>query len=541
VQTAAAPRPTSLAADLGAALRASLAKGRPDPLWQPQPGPQRDFYDSTADEVLYGGAAGGGKSSAVVALPLRWASLPHYRALILRRETPQLVDLLDKARGIYRNGVAGAYRGAYPAAEFRGDKGLWTFPSGAQVRFNHCQLDKDAFDYQGHEYPTIIFDELTHFTEAQYLEVKSRNRSGHVGTPCYTRATTNPGGPGHGWVFKRWAPWLDPTATLPDWSEQVVWSDGVTRTVSGTGLPPRRSPDGRALPPAAGGVVLYVAKVGEAERFSTTPFVVDRVSDVDVAATSRTFIPARLSDNPALLKSDPGYRAKLRDNDPVRRAQLEDGNWLVHAASGLYFKREWVTFVDSLPADARAVRAWDKAATEPHPGNPDPDWTRGVKMAYAPSTERFYIADLASVRGGPGTVKATIKATAELDGKGVKIRVPQDPGAAGKSDAADDVRTLQGWTVVAKPVTGDKVTRFGPFSSQASPQSTGGQQGRVCIVRGHWNETLIHELEDFPLGVHDDIADAVSDGFEEAQRFTTATGPACPRPSLNSADVPLGM
>lgn len=537
----AAVPPRSLAADFFEAGQRKRAQVKADPLWTAQPGPQREFTESTADEVLYGGAAGGGKSSAVVALPLRWAALPHYRALILRRETPQLVDLLDKARGIYKTGVAGTYRGAYPAAEFRGDKGLWTFPSGAQVRFNHCQLDKDAFDYQGHEYPTIIFDELTHFTEAQYLEVKSRNRSGHLGTPCYTRATTNPGGPGHEWVFKRWGPWLDSKVVLPDWAEEVVWTDGTVHTVRGVGLPPRTGEDGRPLPPAPGGMVLYVAKVGESERFSTQPFTVDRVSETDVVSTSRTFIPARLSDNPALLRSDPGYRAKLRDNDPVRRAQLEDGNWLVHVARGLYFKREWVTFVDAVPADARSVRAWDKAATEPHPGSPDPDWTRGVRMAYAASTDRFYISGLASLRGGPGAVKALIKATAELDGKGVKIRLPQDPGAAGKSDAADDVRSLQGWTVTAKPVTGDKVTRFGPFSSQASPQSTGGLTGRVCIVRGAWNETLVQELEDFPLGVHDDVADCVSDAFEEAQRFVIAPGPSCPRPSFRTDDAPLGL
>ena len=528
----AAQPPRSLAADFLEAARARRAAPRADPLWAAQPGPQQDFYNSTADEVLYGGAAGGGKSSAVVALPLRWAALPHYRALVLRRETPQLVDLLDKARGIYRNGVAGAYRGAYPAAEFRGDKGLWTFPSGAQVRFNHCQLDKDAFDYQGHEYPTIIFDELTHFTEQQYLEIKSRNRSGVAGTPCYTRATTNPGGPGHGWVFKRWAPWLDPAAVLPDWAEDVVWTDGVTRTVRGTGLPPRVALDGRPLPPAPGGTVLYVAKVGDAERFSTTPFVVDRVSDTDVAATSRTFIPARLSDNPALLRSDPGYRAKLRDNDPVRRAQLEDGNWLVKKGECLFFRREWFEFVDEVPASARRCRAWDLAATEPGPGNPDPDWTAGVRLALD-AAGSFYIDDVVRFRAGPGAVQPRIKATAELDGRACQIRLPQDPGQAGKDQAAAYVRLLSGFRVRTKPVTGDKETRAGLVSAQAHPQSTGGTTGRIKIKRAPWNEALLQELEDFPMGPHDDQVDALSDAFDEL----SATVP----PPRGVGAAPLGM
>jgi len=160
------------------------------------------------------------------------------------------------------------------------------------------------------------------------------------------------------------------------------------------------------------------------------------------------------------------------------------------------------------------VRGWDKAATEPTAENKDPDWTRGVKLAKAYDST-LYIEDLVSLRGGPGAVKALTKNTAELDGPAVVHRIPQDPGAAGKSQAADDVRALEGYIVVTKPVTGDKVTRFGPFSSQASPQSTGGERGRVCIVRASWNEELIHELESFPDGDHDDIADALADAYDQ--------------------------
>lgn len=513
----------SLVADFLDAARKRAASAKRDPVWTPQPGPQREFTESTCDEVLYGGAAGGGKSSGIVALPLRWAEQPHYRALILRRETPQLADLLDKARGIYKHGVEGSYRGAYPDAEFRGDKGLWTFPSGAQVRFNHCQLDKDAYDYQGHEYPTIIFDELTHFSERQYLEIKSRNRSGIAGIPCYTRATTNPGGPGHAWVFKRWGPWLDPTFALPSWEEQILGSDGVTRTVRGVGLPQRLTAEGRPLPPAPGGVVLYVAKIGDVERFSTQPFVVDRVSGVDVSATSRTFIPAKLSDNPALLKSDPTYRAKLRDNDPVRRAQLEDGNWLVKAGEGLFFRREWFEFVDEVPADAKRVRAWDLAATEPSPQNPDPDWTVGVKLALD-AAGTYYVEDVEAFRLGPGSVQPRIKATAEMDGRACRVRLPQDPGQAGKDQAAAYVRLLAGFVVRTKPVTGDKATRAGLVSAQAHPQSTGGKYGRIKVKRAPWNGAFLGELEDFPAGSHDDKVDALSDAFDEL-----ATAQAVPR------------
>lgn len=486
--------------------------------WQPQPGPQSAFYYSDAYETLYGGAAGGGKTSCGVALALPWLHHPQLRVLMLRRTTPQLEDMLDKARGIYRDGVEGEYAGACPTAEFRGDKNLWTFPSGARVRFNHCQYAEDAFNYQGHEYQIIVFDELTHFEESQYREIATRIRAGVAGLPRRLCATTNPGGSGNDWVFKRWRWWLDPKAEIP-------------------GRAPRLAEDGRRLPPAEPGEILWVVRrpgstdeevledhksgacltCGESEACSGEPHA-------RVAATSRTFIPAKASDNPALMRTDPGYTARLLDNDPVRAAQLIDGDWLVKSGAGLYFKREWVTFVDAdaVPANARRCRAWDRAATEPSEKNRDPDWTRGVRLAYADG--RWYIEHVASLRAGPGPVKNLIMNTAESDGKGVRIRIPQDPGQAGKQQAVDDVAALTGFTVTKKPVTGNKVTRFGPVSSQAHPQSTGGEKGRFCIVRGPWNEELIRELEEFPDGAHDDIADALADAHDDLAPLARSPG-----------------
>lgn len=503
-------------------------KAKALPTWTPQDGPQREFYDSTADEVLYGGAAGGGKTSCVVALILKWVAHSQYRALLLRRETPQLEGLLDEASRIYKRGNDGGarpFRASEPAAEFNIVKSVWTFPSGARARFNHCQLDADAFNYQGHEYQTIVFDELTHFTEKQYLEIRTRNRSGVAGIPCYTRATTNPGGPGHEWTFKRWAPWLDPSFDLDDWIIDAEEPDESIAVVAGRGLPKRFDESGKRLPPARGGQVLYVARVGDVDRFSTRPFRYN-----GEAATTRTFIPARLSDNPALLASDPKYRAKLRDNDAVRRRQLEDGDWLVKPSAGLYFKREWFGEpVDAAPPGCIArVRAWDKAATEPHEKNKNPDWTRGLRMSRS-NDGLIYVEHMASLRGGPGPVAHLIKTTAAQDGVDVIVRLPQDPAAAGKSQAASDVQMLEGYTVRVKPVTGDKIVRAGPVSTQANPQSTGGSVGRLRVVRGSWNEEFFRELEDFPDGDYDDIVDALSDGFDELK---DARPPAPPPPPV---------
>ncbi len=491
------------------ARREELARPKLLPQWTPQDGPQRIAYESEAEEVLFGGAAGGGKSHCAVALPLRWRH-PRLRALVLRRKTPQLSDLLEKARLVYRTGSESeGYAAADSAAEERLTDHVWTFSWGSQVRFGHCNDVNDWLNYQGHEYQLIIFDELTQFLEKQYLEIKSRLRSGAPGLPRKVLCTSNPGGPGHGWVFKRWGPWLDPDYKLDSW--EVEWFDeqGGVHIASGTGLPERVA-NGKKIPPARSGQALYVARRGEREFFSTEPFTLDGVD-----AATRTFIGAKLSDNPALLRSDPGYRARLRDNTELRRRQLEEGDWTAKPVAGLLFQRAWFGDpVAKVPDGAYYVRCWDKAATRPHPGNPDPDWTRGLKGAKAPDG-LYYIADLASTRDDPGSVTALMKRTAEADGVECRIRVPEDPGAAGVQASSSDVRSLSGFSVTAVRVTGSKEIRAEAVSKQVHPQSTGGTLGLFRVVRGSWNEAFFSELEEFPDGDHDDIVDTLSDVYDE--------------------------
>jgi hypothetical protein len=111
-------------------------------VWEANPGPQTRFLATRADEALYGGAAGGGKSAAAIASPLRWVHNPNFRALVLRRDTPQLRDLLDKSARLY--GQIGA--------AFNGTTGTWTFPSGARVWFTHCEHENDVSRFDGHEW-----------------------------------------------------------------------------------------------------------------------------------------------------------------------------------------------------------------------------------------------------------------------------------------------------------------------------------------------------------------------------------------------------
>lgn len=175
-------------------------------------------------------------------------------------------------------------------------------------------------------------------------------------------------------------------------------------------------------------------------------------------------------------------------------------------AAGGMFKRAWFEIVDALPAKLRWVRCWDLAATEAQTGK-DPDWTVGLKVGRDPDGI-FYVGGMERLRGSPGQVKTMIKATASQDGKGCRIRLPQDPGQAGKSQAADFVRDLAGYDVAAKPISGSKETRARPASAQA-------EHSNIKLLRGDWNEAFLSEIEVFPAGAHDDIVDTLSDAVDE--------------------------
>ena len=162
---------------------------------------QAEFLACPHDEVLYGGAAGAGKSDALLmdALGMTQGAIlkPRYRALIVRRTFPQLRELIDRSRVLYPI--------VDRAAHFHEQSREWRFPSGAKVLFGYLGRNADVYQYQGQEFQWIGFDELTHWDSPLAWEyLWTRLRSSDPDLRCYMRGTTNPGGVGHQWVKDRW-------------------------------------------------------------------------------------------------------------------------------------------------------------------------------------------------------------------------------------------------------------------------------------------------------------------------------------------------
>ena len=252
------------------------ANGRSNVIWSPQPR-QRAFMERGEYEGFYGGAAGGGKSDVLVIEPLRQVMVPHYKGIIFRKTYTQLGELLDKADSYYPRIV--------PGAKYNSQQHVWKFPSGARIYFAGMQYTKDRTKWQGWQFDFIGFDELTHFQFDEYSYMWSRNRPSGPGTRVYIRATGNPGGVGHGWVKDRFV----------------------------TVAPPMTPVKKKLLIPQGDGSTKEVYR-------------------------HRIFVPAKLTDNQALMDNSPEYMLNLAMLPQKEREALLDGNW--DSFSGQVFM-EW--------------------------------------------------------------------------------------------------------------------------------------------------------------------------------------------------------
>jgi len=276
-------------------------------------GPQAEFLESPERDVLYGGAAGGGKSYALLADVLRDVGNPNHRGLLLRRTLPELTELIDKSRQLYMKAV--------PGAVFKQAKSTWEFPSGAKVWFSYVDDERDVTRYQGQAFNWIGIDEITQYpTPYVWNYLRSRLRSTDPKLGLYMRCTANPGGVGGWWVRKMY---IDPS---PPGSAFWAKEFDTQKTI--------RYPIGHAKE----GQPLFLKK----------------------------FIPARLTDNP-YLAIDGQYEAMLLSLPEVERKRLLEGDWdVAEGAAFTEFSRSLHVVESFDPPDGWArVRAGDYGYSSP--------------------------------------------------------------------------------------------------------------------------------------------------------------------------------
>jgi len=429
---------------------------------RPQPGPQEQFLSTSADIAIYGGAAGGGKSFGLLLEPLRHVTRnPEFAAVFFRRSTVQVRNpggLWDESVKLY-----GQVRGAQPVAHVL----EWNFGEGGKVKFGHLEHDSTVLDWQGAQIPLIGFDELTHFSRAQFFYMLSRNRS-TCGVRPYVRATCNPDA--DSWVAEFIAWWIDQDT-------------------------------GYAIAERAG-VIRWFARIGDALMWGDTAEVLIEAYGPEAMPKSVTFIPASIQDNKALLAADPGYLANLNALPTVERERLKNGNWKIRPAAGLYFQADWVRWYEKRPVALRIYGASDYAVTDPEDTDVEPDFTEhgifGVDADWNIFVLDWWFGQTESDKWIDAQLDLVQKWKPQIwFGEGGVIRRATEPLVRRMSRERDVFQVCRWLTSIA-----DKTARARGFQARMSA-------GKVYWPKTDWARRALAQLDAFPVGRFDDVVDVV--------------------------------
>jgi predicted phage terminase large subunit-like protein len=423
---------------------------------RPQSGPQLAFLGSPADIAIYGGAAGGGKTWALLLEPLRHVSNAGFGAVFFRRTTVQVRNeggLWDESEKIY------PLLSAKPKEHVL----AWDFPSGATISFAHLEHDKTVLNWQGSQIPLICFDELTHFSASQFWYMVSRNRS-MCGVRPYIRATTNPDV--DSWVAEFIAWWIDQDSGLPI--------------------------------PSRAGILRWFVRVNDRLIWADSAEEL-RVIHPGIPPKSVTFIPAKLSDNAALMATDPGYLANLMALPQVERERLLGGNWKIRPAAGMFLKREWFRRfrLGDEPKYLRKYLTSDHAPTESEDNDPS-----GVRVWGIDALGDLYLLDGFNHHA---TMDKTADRAIDLIKKHRPFAwLPEDDNNW-KSAEPFILRRMkeEGAHTRIEPMSPhgkDKAAKAQSFQGMAA-------MGRVWIPLGPEGDAIIDQYDAFPTAPHDEEVD----------------------------------
>jgi len=453
---------------------------------------QDAFIGARADWTVFGGAKGGGKSHALEMQAARHIDKPGYTSVIFRQTVPQirqLGGLWDTALAMYSS-VGGDPNES--RLEFK-------FPSGAKIGFGHIAHDRELADWQGSQIAMIGVDQAEEFTGRQLLFLRGLNRpTSTLMNYCKAHgirftpriyATCNP----------------DPDCFLRTFMDWWIGLDGYPIE--------ERS-----------GVIRYYAIDNDKEQWAESLVESEARAELaslfgdDVGIQSFTFIPARIEDNVDLMRSDPGYIARLKSMGRVESERFWLGNWNVRWSAGDYFRRDQFKVMDAAPPLFDEWRYWDRAATVG-----SRSWTVGLRMGMD-AQGRFWITDRIRFQAIAQEVQQRIVNVAHQDGYSINVGIEGDPGQAGKAEAQEYVRILAGYNVVINTVHESKGARARPLSAQVAI-------GNVYLVRAPWNDEFLRELENFD-GSDKCMADQV-DAASGAFHMLTAVAP---QPTLSFVD-----